>query len=422
MKRARGRRDEGAFIMAYLRGVVLIVATLALLGIVATGCAVGGTTTAASTTPTVSPTATPIPCATHATTTGVVWSQASEKQIHGSVGGGAPAALSAFAYPLTPAEPGYVDYGPVQISLAPDGKHMAVLHSQDIPNSDARPQYILFSVDTTTHAATHIANVGTRADLAGWADTKTLLYTLSPFWPSYVATENLHFYDIGAHADSTISGVKDVAKAEIRCSTLYWSEYTPASGIATEKLHRYNLATHAEIGAPIDLGKTFRLPSEIAGPDSNVGGGGWDVSADNATLVWQKLETVTVGAYGDAVIGASSYQRAATDGFGATAILAGAPATARTHIASLALSPSGTQLALAAEGGVMVSGDLSAATTRSYTPTSNFIAAPAWLPDGSDFLATVNSGSTLNVYQYNVTGGLAGALVHANTLSVDTLP
>jgi hypothetical protein len=52
-----------------------------------------------------------------------------------------------------------------------------------------------------------------------------------------------------------------------------------------EKLHRYNLTTHAEIGAPIDLGKAFRLQSEIAGPDSNVVGGGWDVSADNTILV-----------------------------------------------------------------------------------------------------------------------------------------
>jgi hypothetical protein len=131
---------------------------------------------------------------------------------------------------------------------------------------------------------------------------------------------------------------------------------------------------------------------------------------------------VTVGTYGDAVIGASSYRKAAPDGSGAAPILAGAPAAARTHVASLALSSSGTQLALAAEGGVMLSGDIVAATTRSYTPTSNFIAAPARLPDGSGFLATVNSGSALSVYQYNITGGLAGVLAHANTLRVDTLP
>jgi hypothetical protein len=287
------------------------------------GCSSSGITTR-STTPTASPTATPIPCATRATTTGIVWTEKGDKQLHGGVGGAAPAALSAFAYPLAAAAPGYVDDGPVQVSLAPDGEHMAVLQAQFIPNSDAQSQYILFSVDTTTHAVTRIANVGTRAALMGWADTKTLLYTLSPFWPSYIATENLHFYDIGAHADSTISGVKDVAKAEVRCSTLYWSAYTPASGIGTEKLHRYNLTTHTEIGAPLDLGKAFRLPSEIAEPDSSIGGGDWDVSADNTTLVWQKLETVTVDAYDHTVIGASSYQKAAADGSGATPILVGA--------------------------------------------------------------------------------------------------
>ena len=226
---------------------------------------------------------------------------------------------------------------------------MAVLQAQIIPNSDAPVQYILFSVDTTTHAATRLANMGTAARLAGWADTKTLLYTQSPFWPSHVATENLHFYDIAAHTDSTIAGVKNVAKAEVRCSTLYWSEYTPSSGIGAEKLHRYNLTTHAEIGAPIDLGKAFRLPSDFTGPDGITGGGDWDVSADNTTLVWQRLDTVTVASSGDAVIGASTYRKAGADGSGATTILATAPAAARTHVTSLALSPTATQVALAAE-------------------------------------------------------------------------
>ncbi|HEY7021194.1 MAG TPA: hypothetical protein VH349_08755 [Ktedonobacterales bacterium] len=408
--------------MANLNRLLRIMAPLAALCAVLAGCAVGGTTTtAASTTPTASPTATPIPCATRATTTGVVWSQASDKQIHGGIGGAAPGALSSFAYPLTPTEPGYVDGGPAQISLAPDGKHMAVLQSQYLPNTDAPQQYILFSVDTTTHAATHIANVGTRADLAGWADTKTLLYFQSPFWPSHVATENLHFYDIAAHADSTISGVKGVAKAQVRCSTLYWSEYTPATGIGKQKLHRHNLTTHTEIGTPIDLGKAFRLPSEFAGPDSITGGGDWDVSADNTTLVWQRLDTVTVASSGDAVIGASTYQKAAADGSGAVTILAGAPAAARTHVASLALSPTATQVALAAEG-VMVSGGIAGGATRSYTPTSTFTAAPVWLPDGSGFLTDIFTGSATNIYQYNVSGGLAGAVVHANSSNADALP
>jgi hypothetical protein len=171
--------------MANLKGLHRIIAPLAALCAVLAGCAVGGTTTTtASTTPTASPTATPIPCATHATTTGAVWSQNSDKQIHGSVGGGAPIVLSAFAYLLASAALEYIDDGPVQICVAPDGKHMAVLQSQYISNSDAQPQYILCSVETATHAVTRIANVGMRADLAGWADTKTLLYALSPFWPS----------------------------------------------------------------------------------------------------------------------------------------------------------------------------------------------------------------------------------------------
>jgi hypothetical protein len=413
--------------MANLNSLLRIVAPLMALCAVLAGCGVGGTTTtAASTTPTASPTATPIPCATHATTTGVVWSEASDKQIHGGIGGAAPAALSAFAYPLAPAAPGYSDFGPTQISLAPDGKHMAVLQTQIIPNSDAPPQFILFSVDTTTHAVTRIANVGTRAELSGWADAKTLLYTQSPFWPAHVATENLHFYDIATHADSTISGVKGVAKAEVRCSTLYWSEYTPASGIGKELLHRYNLASHTESGAPIDLGKAFRLPSEIAGPDSIIGGGDWDVSADNTALVWQRLDTVTAASSSDAPTIASTYQKAATDGSSAVAILAGAPADAYTRIAYLSLAPATGLLAVSTGSLLLTYNPAVVGSMRSYTPDSTFSVAPVWLPDGDSFLADIytlrSTGPVSDIYQYSVGGGLRGTLAHANASSADTLP
>jgi hypothetical protein len=406
-------------IMANVKGLIRIMAPLAALCAALVGCAIGGTTTA-STTPTASPTATPIPCATHATTTGVVWSEQGDKQVHGSIGGVAPAILSSFTYPLPGAAP-YVDTGPIQISIAPDGRHMAVLQAQVVPNSGLPNKYLIYTVDTATHAVTSVGAVGTGAALMGWSDTRTLLYTISPFYPSHVATENLHFFNIATGANTTIPGVKGVTKAEARCSTLYWSEYV-GTGIGKELLHRYNLATNTEIGAPIDLGKSFRLPTEYAGPDSETGGGDWDVSADNTTLVWQQLGTVTVDTNGNAVIGTSTYQKAAADGSGAATILATAPALARTHVNSLALSPTATLVAIAAEG-VMVSGDIVAATTRSYTPNSPFITpAPAWLPDGSGFLANVGAGIPTNIYQYSVTGNLAGALAHANATGPETLP
>jgi Tol biopolymer transport system component len=70
----------------------------------------------------------------------------------------------------------------------------------------------------------------------------------------------------------------------------------------------------------------------------------------------------------------------------------------------------------------MVSGDIAGGATRSYTPTSTFSAAPAWLPDGSGFLVDIYSDSGTSVYQYNVSGGLAGAVAHANSSNADTLP
>jgi hypothetical protein len=101
--------------------------------------------------------------------------------------------------------------------------------------------------------------------------------------------------------------------------------------------------------------------------------------------------------------------------------LVGAPSAARTHVASLALSPAGTQVALAAVV-MMVSGEIAAAATRSYTPTAIYSAAPVWLPDGSGFLVGFYTGSTPNIYQYNVSGGLAGVVVHANAPGADALP
>lgn len=406
-----------------------LTALCALLAIL-TGCsAVGGTSTSTSatlTTPTAIPTATPVPCATRTTTTGAVWIEHGDKQVHGSVGGASPAVLSAFAYPLTPAAPGYKDFGPTRVRLAPDGKHMAVLQTQIIPNSDAPPQFILFSVDTVTRAATRIANLGTAADLADWADTATLLYTQSPFWPSHVTGENLHFYNISTSANSTIPGVKGVAKAEVRCSTLYWSEYTPSSGIGKELLHRYNLTTRAEIGVPIDLGTAFRLPSEIAGPDSVSGGGDWDVSVNGSSLVWQKLGTVTADASGSTVIHSSQFMSAHEDGTAASVILSSAPADAYTRVGYLSLSPATGFLAIATGGLLLTYNPAASGVVRSYMPNSTFSVAPVWLPDGNSFLADIYSiistGPTSDIYQYSVSGGLIGTRVHANAAGSDALP
>src|SRR5690242_2367491 len=104
--------------MAGLKGRIriLALATLTALCAALVGCSGsvgGGSTTSATTTlttPTARPTETPVPCTTRTSTTGVVWIEHGDKQVHGSVGGAAPTVLSAFAYPLTPAAPGYKDF------------------------------------------------------------------------------------------------------------------------------------------------------------------------------------------------------------------------------------------------------------------------------------------------------------------------
>ena len=61
-----------------------VVTGLIVLAAAFGACAVGGGTSGGATGPT--PTATPIPCATRATTTATVWNE-SDKQIHGGIGG-----------------------------------------------------------------------------------------------------------------------------------------------------------------------------------------------------------------------------------------------------------------------------------------------------------------------------------------------
>jgi hypothetical protein len=407
--------------VARFKGALRVWCGLVALGLALAACAIGttsGGTTGGTTAGSATPSATPAPsCATRATTTGVAWIETSDKQIHGAIGAGGAAVLSSFVYPLASVAPNYVDSGPGSVSIAPDGKHLAVLQVQIIPNSDAPRQYILFTVDTTTHVVTRVGNLGTQAELMGWADSKTLLYALSPFWPSHVATENLHFVNITTHTDTTIAGIKQVAKAEVRCSLLFWSEYTPSSGIGKELLHRYNLDAHAAIGTPVDLGTAYRLPSEFAGPDSITGGGDWDVSADGTVLVWQKLGTVTVAASGDAVIGSSQFLKGSVDGSGATVILVGLPAGATTSLASLTLSPNAARVALSS-GGVLADGMLAGGAVTTHTPAGLM---PVWLASGTEFLADSSSSGGNTIYTYSA-GVTAGTVAHTNAFGADALP
>ena len=114
------------------------------------GC--GGGTSGGATAGGPAPTATPIPCATHATTTATVWNE-SDKQIHGAIGGAAPTVLSDFHYPLDLPDESFEasTETPGRMVVSPDGLHIGVIMDVFVPNSRGYYPYV---VDTTTHAVT----------------------------------------------------------------------------------------------------------------------------------------------------------------------------------------------------------------------------------------------------------------------------
>jgi len=398
--------------------------SLALLGALG-ACAIGGTTGGGPT-----PTATPIPCATHATATAIVWDEG--QQVHGGINGAAPATLSSFTYPLGLPDEGFEGNvtQPGYMAVAPDGHHLAVTENVFVPFAQGSYPYV---VDTATHAVTKVTLPGypigpdeeTR-DLA-WADNHTLI--VFPGIGGRSGTSDTYSYDINTHAATVLPGVTRAIEGEVRCGTLYWLEIgafaaiSPADPDHTQKaparLHRYDLAGHAEIGSPIALSDA----TTYGGAEGQIEYAGWDVSRDGARLVYQHM-TATVS--GGALHISSQFFAANSDGTGAAAILAGPPPVTSTSGAHISISPDGTLVAVTNAQGTPTgaTGPISGAGgTKFYSPDAG--GQPAWLPDNSGFFAT--AGASGAIYQYllataPVGGRIPGTNVHATGTYPTTLP
>jgi hypothetical protein len=407
------------------------------IGLVAVMSITAGCTISAGTggPPGATATPTPPPCNTHATTTAIAWGEG--QQIHGGIGGAAPAQLSNFSYPLGLPDEGFSGNQtvPGYVAISPDGHHIAVDEDVFVPFTEEVYPYV---VDTSTHAVARVMlpaypfTPDEEPRLLAWADNHTLI-VFQGLSNRGGSSTNTYAYDISTNSATPLPGITGAVEGEVRCSTLYWMDlgtFTVLSGSdpnhtskAPERIHRYDLTSHTEIGSPI----TISDASTYGGAEGQVDYAGWDVSRDNTKLVYQHM-TVTFS--GGNPHQSSQFFAANADGTGATQILTGPPPVTSTTGARLSISPDGTKVAVTnAQGTPTVATGPTSGTggTLFYSPDAS--GQPAWLSDNSGFLATVGveSEPPNDIYQYllatpPVGGRVPGTEVHAAGTDPATLP
>jgi hypothetical protein len=404
---------------AHLRLLAGLIALAAVFG----ACAIGGATSGGPT-----PTATPIPCATRATTTATVWNE-SDKQIHGSIGGASPTVLSDFHYPLGLPDESFEAATETlgRMTVSPDGHHIGVIVDVFVPNSRGYYPYV---VDTTTHAVTRVGTIGgynassNEPRQLTWADNQTLL--IFPGIRGVPGTDPVYSYNITTAAVTPLAGVTGVVEGVARCGVLFYMDFTDRTALSdadhtrifNERIHRYNLASHTEIGSPVTISDAYTW----GGAEGDIFYAGWDVTRDGARLAWQHAAVTGVEAL------TSTFQSANADGSGSGAILTGPPAATARSMTYLAISADGSLVAVtnATPSPTVVTGPITGGgAIRYYSPDSG--APPAWLPDGSGFLAG-GDNFTPGVYQFLLatpldgSGRAHGTVAHATGIYPATLP
>jgi hypothetical protein len=212
-------------------------------------------------------------------------------------------------------------------------------------------------------------------------------------------------YDIATGKAAALPGIVGAVEGEVRCATIFWLELTPLSGSGASKsaasfrglarLHRYDLVTRREIGGPIALGATSANGSGAWRVDWP----GWDVSRDGARLIYQQM-TVTFDGMQNTIV--STFREANADNTNAKIILAGPATVFASGAVRLTISPDGRQVAMTNSplAPAVISGPfIGADGVKAYSPAA--MGQPAWLPDGSGFIATAHDvNSPAGVYQY----------------------
>jgi hypothetical protein len=362
-------------------GLIRLVLLLGCCALPLFACGIGSTTSPGGA---AVPTATPIPCATAATGSALVWIHA--QQVVGRIpASAATATLSNFVYPLGIQDENAVGNAPTPTitTVSPDARHLAVAITQYVPFSAEFNPYI---VDTSTHVVTKVplAHPITNAQsdqpqrLFAWADNHTLIIFSGASSPA-------QSYDLTTNSLTTLAGTEGAIEGVVRCSTLFYMTYTginvSSSPVVPELIHRYDLASHTAIGAPITIGTA----GTWGGAEGEIFYGGWDVSADGAHIAYQSLASTVTGS-GSGMTQSSHWYAANADGSSAVSIL---PSLTSNDPAYLAVSPDGSQVAVTSADPApnVASGPMSGGATRFYDSPNGF-SHPAWRADSQAFYAS----------------------------------
>jgi hypothetical protein len=184
----------------------------------------------------------PVPCATHATTTALVY--AAGQQVRGDIPAPSgppsttPPILSNFTYPLGIPHEGELGNAPTPsfTAIAPDAAHLAVAIQQFITFT---AEYTPYIVDSATHAVSRVmlphpitvANTELPPRLFAWADPHTLLIFANPPISNRDPPGVSYSYDLTTHTLTTLPGVSGAVEGVVRCSTLFYLTLGPFAAV-----------------------------------------------------------------------------------------------------------------------------------------------------------------------------------------------
>jgi len=381
------------------------------------------------------PAGTPLPvanCVTKPAVTARSWVSA-DRQIVGSLNGGAVGQISHFVYPLgLPHEDEFAPTRPTFTTWAPDGKHLATFMQVITPVNQVT--LYPFVVDTLTHSVTQVP-LPTGLSLSSptfmewarerglaWADNHTLLILapsdvgLGGFLPFHSTPLR---YDLTTQTVTPLPGVHDSIQGVVRCGTLFYLAMTemteflacvqnpPSPAFYWNRgaafLHRYNLATHTEIGYPYTLGQTSSCPFLNDGKADAMG---WDVSADGSLLVYQQTSVTQLSPF--SIQTTSQFMALQFNTTPPTPILIGAQSSEDAYVAIApdqkdvvvaATMPFGQPLTAPVYWGTVAGGAAS-----SLSPSAGGL--PAWYADSTGFAASQAGGEIpdggLDIEQYQL--------------------
>lgn len=294
-------------------------------------------------------------------------------QIWASVNGGTPHQVTHM--PASTADCRYDEYWSPPV-FSPDlSKIVAAWGSADCTDGPENgPVYI---INASTGAATKVASANIRLSLrqTGWIDNSTI-------WWIQGTHLNSHVIGGGSSAIGTLSGsyVEDVV---LRGSTLF---YTTGVGSGYQ-LARFSLTSHSVLSGAINLGT--HNPCACSRGDALTPG--FDVSADGAHVVYQKIAPASSSSADEEGVASSQFFYANADGSGARRIASVATAAS---MVKMQLSPDGRLVAVArAEPAPSVFTASVASAGLSGDPNMHFYTPdgrsyPVWKTDSATFWAS----------------------------------